>query len=78
LYKKDGKTALKPKTKGRKVGTGRLLSEKQENYIQLMITQFLPGHFEQNCSTWTRKDVAELVYSEFKIKIAERTQWEII
>jgi transposase len=78
LYKKNGKNALELKTRGRKVGTGRLLCEKQENYIQLMITQFLPEHCNLDYSTWTRKAVVELVFSEFKIKIAVRTMGDYL
>jgi transposase len=71
--KENGKKALEPQKRGRKVGSGRILSPKEESTIQQLIIKFLPSDFELNFSSWTRKAVVELVMLEFKKNVAERT-----
>ena len=66
-FKKIGKDALHSLKRGRKVGTGRILSPKEEKKTQRLIQKFLPNHFGINFSTWTRKAAVELANLKFKI-----------
>ena len=77
-FKKKGKEALQSFKRGRKVGSGRILSPKEEKMTQRLIQKFLPSHFEINFSTWTRKAIVELIRLKFKKVVAERTMGDYL
>jgi transposase len=72
-FKQSGVEGLKPKKRGRTVGSGRLLNPQQEEEIQRIIVSKEPDEYDIDQSCWSRRAIAELVYFLFKIKIAERT-----
>jgi transposase len=55
------------------MGSGRLLSIKQENAIVELIKGTFPDAHGITLSVWSRKAVAELIFHKFKICIAVRT-----
>lgn len=73
LYKEFGIKALTPKKRGRPSGRGGILEPSREKMIQEIIRTKSPCDYNIDKSVWTRKTIAEMVYSVFKIKIAPRT-----
>ena len=57
VYKKDGMSALKPKTRGRKTGEKRTLNPEQEQGIVTIITEKNPDQLKMKCCLWTRDAV---------------------
>jgi transposase len=72
-YKENGKKALEPQKRSRKVGIGRLMNTAQEENIRLMITNYLPENFDSEFSAWSRSAIVELVRQEYGTEIAVRT-----
>jgi transposase len=71
--KEKGTAALETKKRGRKVGSGRILSPKEETKIQELITSTLPTDFGLNFSYWDRRAISELILLKFKKIVAVRT-----
>ena len=77
-YKEKGEQALEPEKRGRKMGTGRLLTLQQEEQIQHMISNNFPVDFDLNYSVWSRKAIAELAENKFGIHLAIRTMGDYL
>ena len=73
VYKKDGMSALKPKTRGRKTGEKRTLSPDQENEIIKTITEKNPDQLKMKCCLWTRDAVKQLIQEKYGIEMPIRT-----
>jgi transposase len=71
-YKKDGINAIKPKKRGRKMGSQRSLSKEQEIQIQKIIIEKRPEQLKMIFALWTRGAVLELIESKFGIKLSIR------
>jgi transposase len=56
-HKRDGATALRPKKRGRKVGTDRTLTPEQEKEIQKKITEKTPDQLKMKFALSTRQTV---------------------
>jgi transposase len=61
------------KKRGRKVGSGRILTPEEELKLQHEIKTSLPSAFGLNYSTWIRKAISKLALKLFDKKVAERT-----
>jgi transposase len=71
-YKKNGEQGLIRKKCSRKIGTGRMLTLQQEEYIQYMIKNSISVDFDHNYSIWSRRAISELTENKFGIHIAIR------
>lgn len=72
-YNKKGSSGIKSKQRGRKEGEFRLLTPEQEVFIQKSIVDKMPDQLKLTYALWTRKAVKELIYREFKVKLAINT-----
>lgn len=72
LYKQGGTSALKPKRRGRKIGTERSLSVEQEQRVQKLICEKRPEQLKMNFALWTRGAVMELISKEFGLDLSIR------
>jgi transposase len=72
-FKKHGKKALKPKTKGVKHGTNRTLTPEQEADIQKCIVDKTPDQYKLNFALWTRQAIRELIKLRTGITMPIRT-----
>lgn len=72
LFKEEGELALKPAARGRKQGTGRMLSEKQASEIRELIRTKRPWKCGLKDSLWNRDLVMQLVEQQFGLKLSER------
>lgn len=72
LYEEGGAAALKPKTRGRKSGTGRTLTEEQELRIQKLICEKRPEQLKMDFALWTRGAVKELIQRELGFELSIR------
>lgn len=77
-HKKGGEKNLKRKKRGRKQGTCKTLTRKQEKYIIALLTDKTPDQLKFKCCLWTRKSVMELIKREFGIDIPLRTMGEYL
>lgn len=72
LYEDGGATALKPKTRGRKSGMGRTLTQEQELRIQKLICEKRPEQLKMDFALWTRGAVKELIQRELGFELSIR------
>jgi transposase len=72
LYEAGGMIALEPKQRGRRSGTGRALSEEQEQQIQKMICDKRPEQLKMDFALWNRAAVAELILKECGVSLSIR------
>lgn len=72
-FNQEGGTAIKGKTRGRKVGEFRLLSPEQEVWVQKAIVDKMPDQVKLPYALWSRKAVQDLVYRQFKVRLAIST-----
>lgn len=68
-YAQGGLEAIKPKKRGRSIGEKRVLTAEQEKEIQKIITDKDPMQLKFKDCMWTRKNIAELIYQKYGIKI---------
>jgi len=73
LYKEGGAAALVPKTRGRKRGMCRILTDEQELRIQKLICEKRPEQLKMDFALWTRGAVGELIRREFALDLPIRT-----
>jgi transposase len=76
--KELGKAALQVRKRGRKVGTNRDLTPKQEEQIQQKIAEKTPDQLKLAFALWTRKAVCELILKDCRIKMPVRTCGEYL
>lgn len=73
LYGQGGAAALAPKTRGRKSGMCRILTDEQELRIQKLICEKRPEQLKMDFALWTRGAVGELIRLEFALDLPIRT-----
>jgi transposase len=73
LYTEGGWAAIKPASRGRAMGEGRMLSADQEVEIQHMIGGAVPMHHGVQFSLWNRMAVKRLIEQKFGINMTVRT-----
>ncbi len=78
IFKAQGKKGLKEEKRGRKKGSGKLLSAQQEKEIQNMIVDKMPDQLKLPYGLWTRKAIVDLIKRIYKIKIAIRTMGDYL
>ena len=72
-YKKEGMGSLKEKTRGRKHGEKRLLTQAQEREIQRIIIDKYPEQMKLSFALWTRGAIRLLIKNKYGIDIPERS-----
>lgn len=71
-YQTEGESSLIPAARGRKQGSGRILSEYQELEIRILIHTKRPWKCQLGYSLWNRDVVAKLIKNKFGIELSER------
>lgn len=71
-YTDSGAGALKPAARGKKAGSGRLLSEAQEAAIRQIICDRRPEQLKMEFALWNRAAVAQLIERECGLKLSVR------
>jgi transposase len=64
---------LKEKKKGVSSEDAKYLTNGQEREIQSKIIDVMPSQYKLDFALWTRQAVQELIFQEFKIKLAITT-----
>ena len=77
-YKELGEIALYQQQRGRKVGEGRTLSQKQESEIQQLMQAHFPDELEIDSALWTRRAVQELIEQHCQVQMPIRTAGEYL
>lgn len=77
-YQNEGVKGLSSKKKGVKSEDKKLLSQKQEQEIQDLITDRMPEQLKLDFALWTRKAVKELVEHKFGIILAINTMGDYL
>ena len=72
-FKIGGVQSLEPEARGRKQGTGRSLTEKQENEIRNLIRKRVPWFYGLHDYLWTRDAVIALVKQKCQINLSDRS-----
>ena len=77
LWKKaldeNGGKAPKAKPRGRKEGEKRSLTDEQESYIQICITDYYPEQLKFPFALWTRASIQELIKDKYGFVMPLRT-----
>lgn len=73
LFEAGGWAAIRPASRGRSRGDGRVLSQVQEDAIQRLIIDKRPEQLKMDFSLWTRAAVGQLIEQEFGIKLQVRS-----
>ena len=68
-YSEGGLEALKPQKRGRSNGEKRILTPEQEKEIQRIIVDNDPMQLKFKDCMWTRKNISELIYQKYKIRM---------
>lgn len=71
-YSTEGLEGIKPAARGRKLGTGRLLSDSQERTIRQIICDKRPEQLKMDFALWNRAAVMQLIERECAIKLSVR------
>jgi transposase len=77
-YGSGGLDALRPKARGRKTGTKRLLSAEQEAEVRKLICDKRPEQMKMPFALWTRAAVRQLILERFGIALAVRSVGEYL
>lgn len=72
LYTQLGAAAIKPRSRGRKPGSGRSLSQEQEQIIKNLIINQKPAVHGLDYNGWSGSAVAALIVKELDIDITSR------
>ena len=72
LYGLGGAAALKPKVRGKKMGTGRHLSAEQELEIQRTICDRRPEQLKMDFALWSRPAVKQLIERSYGLALSVR------
>ena len=73
LFEAGGWVAIRPTSRGRSRGDGRVLSAVQEDVIQRLIIDKRPEQLKMDFSLWSRAAVGQLIDQEFGIKLQVRS-----
>ena len=73
LFETGGWAAIRPASRGRSRGDGRVLSQVQEDTIQRLIIDKRPEQLKMDFSLWSRAAVGQLIEQEFGIKLQVRS-----
>ena len=73
LYADNGIAAIKPKTRGRRLGAKRMLTPEQEKEIQKLIVDKNPEQLRFKECMWNRKNIAGLIRQRYGIALPEST-----
>ena len=68
-YAEGGLAAIKPKKRGRSVGEKRILTSEEEKEIQKIIIDKDPMQLKFKECMWTRKNISELIFRKYGIKM---------
>ena len=68
-YKDGGIAAIKPRTRGRRLGEKRTLTPEQEKEIQRIIVDKTPEQLKFRECMWTRKNIAEMIRQKYGISM---------
>ena len=71
-YKTEGTASLKPAIRGKKNGSGRVLSEEQEANVRQIICDKRPEQLKMEFALWNRAAVMQLIERECGIKLSVR------
>lgn len=72
-YLSGGWMAVNVSGGGRPVGSGRALTEAQENEVPALIRQHTPDELALAYPSWSRQAVAELIRHRYGVELAVRT-----
>lgn len=73
LYEAGGWAAIRPSSRGREPGDGRVLSAEQESAIRRRIIDKRPEQLKMDFCLWSRSAVGLLIEQEYGIKLPVRT-----
>ena len=73
LFEAGGWAAIRPASRGRSRGDGRVLSAAQEEAVQRLIIDKRPEQLKMDFSLWSRAAVGQLIDQEFGIKLQVRS-----
>jgi transposase len=71
-YQEEGEFALMPLARGRKNGTGRMLTAEQESEIRGYIRKKRPKFYGLKKSLWDRGSVQQLIAEKYGAELSER------
>src|SRR4051795_4110893 len=77
-YDRGGREALPGDRTGRPIGSGRLLTGEQEQYIQQMMEAETPQELEIPAALWTRQAVRESIKQRVGVRLPIRTIGEYL
>ena len=77
-YKATGEAALSQQTRGRRPGSGQLLSEAQQAELRQCLETGCPDNYGIESRLWTRRAVQVLIAQQYEIEIAVRTVGEYL
>lgn len=72
-YQRDGIEAIKPKVRGRRIGTKRRLSVEQETAIQKLLIDKTPDQLKLPFALWTRDAVRLVIKQQYRMELPPRT-----
>lgn len=72
-YKREGQSALLQKERGRQPGSGRTLSEADEDKVSAAMLSGFPEDYGIDSSLWSRRAVQSLITQLFEVKMPIRT-----
>jgi len=78
LFREGGAKALKQERRGRRVGTKRRLTSRQENAVRRTIVDKVPTELRFPYALWTRQAVIDAVYRRYGIRLPIRTMGEYL
>jgi transposase len=72
-FQKDGESAIKIKTRGRRLGAERVLNPEQEKTLRNMMIDKTPDQLKFPFALWTRRAVQVVAEKHFKVLLTLRT-----
>lgn len=77
-YQEGGAKALQARTRGRREGSGRRMTQEQETMIQKQLIDKTPDQLKLRYALWTREAVQQLIQQITGLKLAIRTVGEYL
>lgn len=78
LYRKGGAKALRQGRRGRRMGSKRRLTLRQERVVQRMIVNKVPTQLQFPYALWTRQAIIDAVQQRYGIRLPVRTMGEYL